>query len=178
MRRMRCFSSCPYTQRLGAFGMDSVAGCALVVAMHLVQWITVVLSSGLLLLGSNAIAQDREPAELMASLQLKLARGEFAVRILDASDSPPRAVMVFGSGDGGWSEWENVVCNWLRSSGVLIVAMDMREYAKGDFSAEIIGKDMAVLAAEGVKAAGNPDVPVIYAGWSMGAVQVVPAAAW
>ncbi len=124
-----------------------------------------------------AIAQEREPGEPVAS-KIKLSRGPFDIHILDAQLKPVRAVVVFGSGDGGWSEWEEVVCGWLRNAGVLVVAVDMREYAKTDFNASMVGKDFALIAEQGIKASGNPDVPVVYAGWSMGAVQAVPAAAY
>lgn len=126
----------------------------------------------------QAKAQDLEPVDQAAVVKLTLARGEYEVKLLEPSESPARVVVVFGSGDGGWSEWENVVCDWLRSSGAFIVAMDSRAYCKTDFTAEILGKDMADMAAAGVKASGVPDVPVIYAGWSTGAVLAVPGAAW
>lgn len=112
------------------------------------------------------------------SAAIHMARGDYELRTLDAAVKPARAVFVFGSGDGGWSEWEDVISSWLSDAGVIVVAADMRAYSKTDFTLEMIGKDMALMAAEGVKVAGDPDIPVLYGGWSTGAVNAVPAAAW
>lgn len=121
-------------------------------------------------------AQEREPGAPVKK-QLTFARGPFEVQIIRAQADPARAVVVFGSGDGGWSEWEDVVCNWLSKAGAAVVAVDLREYSKTDFNAAMAGKDFAAAAKAGIEDTGIADIPVIYAGWSMGAVQAVPAAA-
>ncbi|MFZ4764974.1 MAG: phosphatidylglycerol lysyltransferase domain-containing protein [Roseimicrobium sp.] len=125
-----------------------------------------------------SVAADRDQPLEFASVTLKLSRGHYVVRTLDAAVKPARCVLVFGSGDGGWSEWEDTIASWLSDAGVVVVAADMREYSKTDFNAEIIGKDMALMAEEGIKVANSPEAPVVYGGWSTGAVDVVPAAAW
>ena len=124
------------------------------------------------------LAVERDTPLEYKPAPIKLTRGPFAARVLDAQLKPARAVMVFGSGDGGWSEWEDTVCGWLSDAGVLIVAMDFKEYSSSDFNAEALCKDMAALADLGLKASGDAALPVIYGGWSMGAVQAVPAAAF
>jgi lysylphosphatidylglycerol synthetase-like protein (DUF2156 family) len=122
-------------------------------------------------------AEEAEPVYEYKTEKVKLVRGLFDFRILDAQLKPARSVVVFGSGDGGWSEWEEAVCNWLSDAGAVIVALDSRKYCETDFTADILRKDMATLAEEGLKASGDPALPVIYAGWSTGAVLAVPAAA-
>ncbi len=122
-------------------------------------------------------APDAEPVYEYKPQKLRLVRSEFEIRVLDAQLRPPRAVVVFGSGDGGWSEWEEAVCNWLSDAGAVIVTLDSRKYCEKDFTPDILARDMASLAAEGLKVGGDGALPIIYAGWSTGAVLTVPAAA-
>jgi lysylphosphatidylglycerol synthetase-like protein (DUF2156 family) len=116
--------------------------------------------------------------------------GQAVVRLFEPDE--PRAVFVFGSGDGGWSAWEDAVSRWLREAGVYVVGFDTKQYATGgtgdvkdgnyqpdekDFTQDNIGRDMAALADLGLKHAGKDDLPVIYGGWSSGAALALPAAA-
>ena len=101
------------------------------------------------------------------------------VRLYEPDERPPRAVFVFGSGDGGWTAWEDATSHWLRDAGIYVVSFDMREYAGKDYDQATLGEDMATLARDAAtRSGGDATTPVIYGGWSMGAVQVVPAAAW
>jgi phosphatidylglycerol lysyltransferase len=118
--------------------------------------------------------------------------GEAMLRLYEPDDMPPRAIFIFGSGDGGWSPWEDVISHWLRDAGVYVVGWDYFRYATGpdrevkdgpykpderDFTAEKIGRDMAAMARMALRRCGKDDVPVIYGGWSSGAAQALPAAA-
>jgi len=118
--------------------------------------------------------------------------GEAMLRIYEPDEMPPRAIFIFGSGDGGWSPWEDVISHWLRDAGVYVVGWDFFRYATGnsrelkegpykpddkDYTAEKVGRDMAAMARMAQKRCGGDDVPVIYGGWSSGAVQALPAAA-
>lgn len=120
--------------------------------------------------------------------------GETVVRLYEPDDiSYTRAIFVFGSGDGGWSAWEDAVSRWLRDANVYVVGWDFFRYATAntremktgdykagdkDFDATAIGQDLATLAALGLRNCKRDDLPIIYGGWSSGAVQAVPAAAW
>ncbi len=127
----------------------------------------------------QAAAQSDEDDLPALRTDVPLMHQTARVRLYEADEQPPRAVMIFGSGDGGWSAWEDAASHWLRDAGIYVVGFDLRAYAGKDFDAETLGKDMATLAAEGLKRSGGTiDTPVIYGGWSMGAVQAVPAAAW
>ncbi|MEZ0273382.1 MAG: phosphatidylglycerol lysyltransferase domain-containing protein, partial [Roseimicrobium sp.] len=89
------------------------------------------------------------------------------------------AVMIFGSGDGGWSAWEDAASHWLRDAGIYVIGFDLRSYSEKDYDAQTLGKDMAALANDAVtRSGGDATTPVMYGGWSMGAVQAVPAAAF
>jgi lysylphosphatidylglycerol synthetase-like protein (DUF2156 family) len=132
----------------------------------------------LLLLALSPALADEEDDVPVPRLAVHLARGPETVRLYEPDDLPPRAIFVFGSGDGGWSAWEDVISHWLREDGIFVVGFNMREYAKQDYDAATLGRDMAALAREAATRGGGTDTPVIYGGWSMGAVQVVAAAAW
>ncbi len=107
---------------------------------------------------------------------IELTRGAFDIRLYPAPGGDPRALVVFGSGDGGWSSWEHTICIWLQEANLAVVGFDFGKYADSDYDQETLVKDMAdvtALAAGRLKAQG---VPVLYGGWSIGAVQAVAAA--
>lgn len=143
-------------------------------------WLLRTIACGLLVMIARAgsvSAQEKHEVEAVDK-EIQLMHGKATYRLYPSSLDEARAVMVFGSGDGGWSEWEDVVSGWLSNAGVIVVGFNLRDYSKTDFTQEMIGTDTALLAAEGVKLAKNPDVPIIFGGWSTGAVDAVPAAAW
>jgi phosphatidylglycerol lysyltransferase len=118
-----------------------------------------------------AFAQDQPVAEddvPIPRADIKLAHTTASARLYEPDERPPVAVMVFGSGDGGWSAWEDAVSHWLRDAGVYVIGLDLREYAAKDYTAELLGRDMSTLAAEAAsRGGGDATTPVIYAGWSM-----------
>jgi phosphatidylglycerol lysyltransferase len=127
-----------------------------------------------------AAKDDQTPREVVM-----LTRGMFAALRLYSPESPggthaaaPRALIVFGSGDGGWSYWEERVCRHLAARGCVVAGIDFARYAASDFSAEIVAKDFATLVAELRKRhPAAAQAPVLYGGWSMGAEHSLPAAA-
>jgi len=139
----------------------------------------ILLCFGLLVFPSRALAEDPDDSPVPKAT-IHLIHNEAVVRFYEPEESPPHAIFVFGSGDGGWSYWEDAVAKWMRDSGVYVVAFDLNEYAgdgKKDYNQDTLGRDMATLAEEGAKRCNGENVPVIYGGWSMGAVQAVAAAA-
>jgi len=117
---------------------------------------------------------DLEPK----NVEVQLVRGKATFRLYPAQTENPRAILVFGSGDGGWSDWEDVVCQWLSETGVICAGVNLREYSATDFSQQMLGADMATISRAAMKESKRDDLPLIYGGWSMGAVACVPAAAW
>ena len=92
--------------------------------------------------------------------------------------SPPKAIVIFGSGDGGWSDFENTVCRWLADDGVLVAGIDLADYAKTDYDSATLGADYSALAESLLKEDTNGELPLIYSGWSMGGTQAIAASSW
>ncbi|WP_170157535.1 phosphatidylglycerol lysyltransferase domain-containing protein [Roseimicrobium gellanilyticum] len=111
--------------------------------------------------------------------EVTLLHQKAMVRLYEPDERPPKAVFVFGSGDGGWSAWEDAASHWLRDAGIYVIGFDLREYAEKDYDQQKLGRDMATLANEATtRGGGDATTPIIYGGWSMGAVQAVPAGAF
>ncbi len=108
------------------------------------------------------------------TITISLRRGAFPTYHF-VPTSQPKAIIIFGSGDGGWSQIENRVCKFLQQNAFYTVGIDFRKYAATDYGPDILVSDFTVIAAVAATRAGNPELPVIYAGWSMGAVQAVAA---
>ncbi len=90
----------------------------------------------------------------------------------------PLGLVVLGTGDGGWSYWEENTAKSLSSHGYVVVGWDCRRYADTrayTHSDLVQGFNAAMLA--GSEACGYKDLPVWYGGWSTGAEQSVAAAA-
>ena len=121
------------------------------------------------LLGAAEAEEPRAP-----TITIPLRRGAFPTYHF-VPPGPPKAIIIFGSGDGGWSPVENAVCTFLQRNGFCTVGIDFRKYAATDYDLDILVSDFTVIAAVAATKVGNPDLPVIYAGWSMGAVQAVAA---
>ncbi len=107
---------------------------------------------------------------------IELARGAFDIRLYAAPGGDPRALVVFGSGDGGWSAWEHVISTWLQTANVAVVSFDFEKYSVTDFDQPTVAKDMAAVAAFAAKQLHAEGIPVLYGGWSMGAAQAIAAA--
>jgi phosphatidylglycerol lysyltransferase len=108
------------------------------------------------------------------TIAIPLRRGAFPTYHF-VPRSTPKAIIIFGSGDGGWSQIENRVCTFLQQNGFYTVGIDFRKYASTDYDLDVLVSDFTVIAAVAATRAGNPELPVVYAGWSMGAVQAVAA---
>jgi phosphatidylglycerol lysyltransferase len=109
------------------------------------------------------------------TVQVDLRRGSFDTYHFVPSGLP-RAVILFGSGDGGWGYVENHVSAFLKNSGFYVVGVDFRKYAKSDYEGPVLIADYRTIVADALSRTGHPELPVVYGGWSMGAVQAVAAA--
>src|SRR5260221_13040309 len=109
---------------------------------------------------------------LAPTIILRLKRGRFGTYHF-APTGTARAIVLFGSGDGGWGHLENRVCSILASQGIYSVGIDFNKYAEADYDAETLAVDFATISQSALARSKNPDLPVIYSGWSMGAVQAV-----
>src|SRR5258708_22713860 len=127
-----------------------------------------------LLLGmSNSLRAD-EP--LAPTIILRLKRGPFGTYHF-APTGTARAVVLFGSGDGGCGQLETRVCSFLASQGIYTVGIDCSQYAETAHDSATLTADFAAITQDALTRTKNPDLPVMYGGWSMGAVQAAAAAA-
>lgn len=141
--------------------------------LMLIRWLLLFVAIGSLRAAPAVVEATHGP--------LKLRRGAFEVMWFHPSKTAVRGLCVLGSGDGGWSYWEERVANHLAKKGWAVAGVDFAKYAEHDFSQAILAADYAQLVAELARRAGEPSDggtrPVIYGGWSMGAEQSLPAAA-
>src|SRR6516225_1832779 len=68
----------------------------------------------------------------------------------------PKAVIIFGSGDGGWGQIENRVCRFLQQNGFYTAGIDFRKYAATDYDLDVLVSDFTAIAAVAATRAGNP----------------------
>jgi lysylphosphatidylglycerol synthetase-like protein (DUF2156 family) len=104
-----------------------------------------------------------------------LTRGSFGIRLYPAPGKDPHALVIFGSGDGGWSGWEHTLCTWLQEANLAVVGFDFGTYAATDYDQPTLAKDMAATATFALRRLGLQEIPILYGGWSLGAVQAVAA---
>jgi phosphatidylglycerol lysyltransferase len=119
-------------------------------------------------------SKETAPSAGARNISVNLSRGPFRIQVWWPG-SRPKVVVLFGSGDGGWSPVETRICGFLADRGCVVGGIDCRKYAVGDYSGESLAADWASIANRLQPAGGR--LPVIYGGWSMGAEQAVPAAA-
>ncbi len=113
-------------------------------------------------------------------LVVPLTRGSFTLKVYSpGEDFVPKALIIFGSGDGGWKPiWEDRVASYLSSKGYAVAGIDFKTYSQTDFSEEILGKDTLTIAAAMRKRLDASEVPLVIGGFSMGAVEAIPQAVY
>ncbi len=110
-------------------------------------------------------------------LSIELSRGVFPVRDFQPSKaSDVRAIILFGSGDGGWSGFEEAISRALRKHGYEVIGIDSKDYASTDYDLAILQADFTRIAQTAQAPYGNHPPPVILGGWSMGAAQAIAGA--
>ena len=122
-----------------------------------------------LLLG---FSPSRLLADASETKELDLARGPGKVHLYKQPGTP-KAIIVFGSGDGGWTDWEDTMALWLAGEGWWVAGLNFRAYAEKDYDEDLLAEDFQLLAKS---LEAPPGTPVFYGGWSMGAAQAVAAA--
>jgi pimeloyl-ACP methyl ester carboxylesterase len=112
-----------------------------------------------------------------ALLTLNLAGGPQQIAYF-CSTGEPKGIVILGTGDGGWSYWEENTAKHLADQGFAVGGWDCRKFAdsrKYDHDQLCAGFKAAVeLVREQSKA--EIEAPVWYGGWSTGAEQSVAAA--
>jgi Bacterial virulence protein (VirJ) len=134
----------------------------------------------LLSLGAAGVAYILTPHTVVSqgeSRGLSSLPAGFSVKVFLPSGTA-RGVMVLGSGDGGWSYWEERVAKHLQSVGIAVAGWDTRAYAAATrYDAKTLARGFAEAAEDVRQSVGGSRLPVIYGGWSTGAEQSLPAAA-
>jgi len=127
---------------------------------------------------SQAVVPQPQPNSVEWVLRLK--RGDFILyRYMPGQPefaAHPKALIIFGSGDGGLSGWEDRVCKALQADGYEVISLDYYGYSRTDYDLDILQADMNTIAQNCFSRFGNHPPPLILGGWSMGAEQAVPAA--
>ncbi len=122
---------------------------------------------------SPAVIAVKQPDRTTETLQL--TRGPYDVfRYLPGDSARSKAVVIFGSGDGGATGWEDRVCRALQADGCIVYSFDCAKYSKTDYDLPTLQADMNTIGHSFTPAGGMP--PLILGGWSMGADQAVAAA--
>ena len=129
-------------------------------------------------MAGSARADAPQPDRVDVTVHLK--RGDFIVHKFVPDDpkmaANPRAVIIFGSGDGGFDGWEDNVCHALQAAGYEMLGFDCAAYAKSDYDLATLQADMNTIAQSSLSRFGKNAPPLIIGGWSMGAEEAVPAA--
>jgi hypothetical protein len=124
-----------------------------------------------------AIVSSPQPSPVDETVDLK--RGPFVVHRYvpgqAAYSNHPRAVIIFGSGDGGFDGWEDRVCRALQADGYEMLGFDCNRYSKTDYDLATLQADMNTIAQNSISHDAEPKPPLIIGGWSMGAEQAIPA---
>ena len=109
-------------------------------------------------------------------IHFSLSRGRFtAYQFLPASHRP-KAVIFFGSGDGGWGPWEDSVAKALQQADFEVIGIDSARYAATPYNLSILQSDFLRMAHQMAASLGPNPPPLIVGGWSMGAGQAIAVA--
>lgn len=110
-------------------------------------------------------------------LPLQLAGGPFQTSFYCGPHSP-KGIVIVGTGDGGWSYWEENTANHLAAKGYAVGGWDCRKFADSRTfdHAQLCAGFQAAVKAVRKRCHGSETLPVWYGGWSTGADQSVAAA--
>ncbi|HEX4140173.1 MAG TPA: alpha/beta fold hydrolase [Candidatus Methylacidiphilales bacterium] len=116
------------------------------------------------------------PASSNPEVTINLKRDKLTVVEYPSQQSQTKAIILFGSGDGGWNSLERAVARALQAHGYDVIGIDSAKYATSDYDLDTLQSDFASLAQIAEKPfAANPR-PLIVGGYSMGAAQAVAVA--
>jgi pimeloyl-ACP methyl ester carboxylesterase len=109
-------------------------------------------------------------------IKIELTRGEFTVYRFSSARGTAEAVIIFGSGDGGWGSFEEEIAHALQDRGYDVIGIDFTVYADSDYDLETLQADFVRISQAGMAARPQAHLPLILGGYSMGAAQAVAAA--
>jgi phosphatidylglycerol lysyltransferase len=108
-------------------------------------------------------------------VSVALNRGPYELLYFPSQKPETRAIILFGSGDGGWSSFEETISLTLQGQGYEVIGINSNAYARTDYNLDILQDDFRRIAEQARAPFGQRPPPVIIGGWSMGAEQAVAA---
>jgi phosphatidylglycerol lysyltransferase len=109
-------------------------------------------------------------------LTVQLTRGSLTLFDFPSQKRRTAAVLIFGSGDGGWGGLEEAVGNAFANQGYELVGINSQVYAQTDYNLETLQADYRTIAKEVLGHFGTHPPPLIVGGYSMGAAQAIAVA--
>jgi hypothetical protein len=107
---------------------------------------------------------------------IQLSRGPFQVLEFAPRKSPALGIVLFASGDGGWSRLEESISHGLQKHGYDVIGIDSTVYARTDYDLATLQGDFSrIVQSVDAPYQGNA-LPVIVGGFSMGAAQAIAVA--
>ena len=123
-----------------------------------------------------AACSTEKAAPPSSEFSLRTSRGNLTLPLYKTTQ-PARANILLASGDGGWTKLESKMAWALASSGFRVAGWDCSKYAKlGQYDRTQLSRDMGEAVRQMQKECGSERQPVILAGFSTGAEQVVAVA--
>jgi len=117
------------------------------------------------------------PAQSAGKLvSIRLSREVLTVLEFSSKKTQTSAVVLFLSGDGGWSDLEEAMARVFQHHGYEVIGIDSVEYAKTDYNLDILQSDFSKIAQSVLTPFGKNPPPLIVGGYSMGAAQAIAVA--
>jgi len=107
---------------------------------------------------------------------VKLIRGPHTVLNFPSQRAKTSAIIIFGSGDGGWDTLEEAIAQACQKQGYEVIGIDSNNYADTDYNLEILQSDIYSIAQTARARFGDHPPPLIVGGYSMGAAQSIAMA--
>lgn len=145
---------------------------------RIVIWIICLTLLGLLVKFILHLVLPRNFTGSGESLPLDLSSGPFHT-LYYCSTHEPKGIVIVGTGDGGWSYWEENTAKSLAKNGYAVGSWDCRKFSDSRaYNQELLSEGFrAAVNAVRARSGGDEDLPIWFGGWSTGAEQSVAAAA-
>jgi hypothetical protein len=89
------------------------------------------------------MADTKQPDRIEVTVRLK--RGDYTFHRYVPGDPQfaqhPKAIIIFGSGDGGFFGWEDHFCKGMQALGYEVIGFDCAVYAQTDYDIDILQAD-------------------------------------
>ena len=142
-----------------------------------VRWILLAVAIAILAKFVLHLLLPRDVRSSGEMLSLSLEGGAFEVPYFCGTQRP-QGIVILGTGDGGWSYWEENTAKHLVTKGYAVGGWDCRKFAdtrKYD-QAELGAGFLAAVNAVRERSNADEEIPIWYGGWSTGAEQSIAAA--